>query len=257
VLRLVTIPISHYCEKARWALDRAGIDYAEERHVQGIHRIAARRAGGGPTVPVLVTPSGAIGESAEIVEWVDERTPPELRLFPADEGERREVQALCRRLDGGLGPHGRRLMYVHMLARRKLMLSFNNQGVPRWEDRAIRWGWPAITGFAKRVLEIRPGVEVEDEQVVWREFDFIAELLADGRPYILGERFGAADLTFASLAAASIAPDTYGVPLPQPDLMPAATAALVRRAREHPAGRHALRMIAEQRHLRAPERALA
>ena len=57
VLRLVTIPISHYCEKVRWALERAGIPYREERHVQGIHRIAARRAGGGATVPVLVTPT--------------------------------------------------------------------------------------------------------------------------------------------------------------------------------------------------------
>ena len=29
--RLVTIPISHFCEKARWALDRAGVDYVEQR----------------------------------------------------------------------------------------------------------------------------------------------------------------------------------------------------------------------------------
>ena len=42
--RLVTIPISHYCEKARWALDRAGLDYREERHVQGIHRFVSRRS---------------------------------------------------------------------------------------------------------------------------------------------------------------------------------------------------------------------
>jgi hypothetical protein len=27
VRRLVTIPIGHYCEKAPWALGRAGIDY--------------------------------------------------------------------------------------------------------------------------------------------------------------------------------------------------------------------------------------
>jgi glutathione S-transferase len=38
LLRLITIPISHYCEKARWALERAGLPYREERHVQGIHR---------------------------------------------------------------------------------------------------------------------------------------------------------------------------------------------------------------------------
>ena len=33
-------------------------------------------------------------------------------------------------------------MYTHMLAQRKLMLRFNNEGVPAWEDRALRLGWP-------------------------------------------------------------------------------------------------------------------
>jgi glutathione S-transferase len=247
VLRLVTIPISHYCEKARWALERAGLAYREEPHVQGIHRLAARRAGGGATVPVLVTPDGVIADSAEILAWVDERTPPEHRLFPADSGERREVEALCRRLDEQLGPAGRRLMYVHMLGQRRLTLRFNNQGVPGWEDRVIRWGWPIVVRLMRRVLEIRPAIEVQDEAAVWRELDFVASLLAEGRPYLCGERFGAADLTFAALAAPVIVPRTYGVPLPQPDVMAAPTAALVRRAREHPAGRFAESVIAEHR----------
>ncbi len=86
MLRLITIPISHYCEKARWALERAGLSYREERHVQGVHRIAPRHAGGGSTVPVLVTPESVIGESEAILEWVDARTPPERRLFPAAPG---------------------------------------------------------------------------------------------------------------------------------------------------------------------------
>ena len=247
MVRLVTIPISHYCEKARWALDRAGIGYREERHVQGIHRLAARRAGGGMTVPVLVTPEGAIGESAEILGWVDERTPPERRLFPADPEDRRDVEGLCRRLDEHLGPAGRRLMYVHMLAQRELMLRFNNQGVPAWEDRALRWGWPVAVRFVGRALAIRPGIEVEDEATVWRELDFVAGLLADGRPFLCGERFSAADMTFASLSAAVIVPPIYGVPLPQPDLLAADTASFVRRAREHPAGAYALSLFAERR----------
>src|SRR5207245_6672692 len=93
-LRLITIPISHYCEKARWALERAGLAYREERHVQGIHRVAARRAGGGPTVPVLVTPQGVIGESEQILLWVDGRIAGEERLFPADARARQEVLSL-------------------------------------------------------------------------------------------------------------------------------------------------------------------
>ncbi len=247
VLRLLTIPISHYCEKARWALERVGMPYREERHVQGIHRFAARRAGGGITVPVLVTPDGAIGESHEILAWVDERTPPEHRLFPAEPGPREEVTRLCRRLDERLGPRGRRLMYVHIFPQRKLALHFNNEGVPRWEDRAIRYGWPLAQRVVRHALDVRPGIEVEDEAEVWRELDFVAELLADGRPYLCGERFSAADLTFAALSAAVLLPPIYGVPLPQPQLLAPDMAALVERAREHPAGGYALALFATHR----------
>jgi glutathione S-transferase len=246
VLRLVTIPISHYCEKARWGLERAGIEYREERHVQGIHRLAARRAGGGATVPVLVTPEGPIGESQEILEWVDERTPATRCLFPHDQRLRVEVDRLCRRFDAVLGPRSRRLMYVHMLRDRPLVLRFNNAGVPAWEERTIRYGWPAIQILIRRALEIRPGIEREDEAAIWGEFDFVAEILADGRPYLCGERFTAADLTFAALSAAVVVPTVYGVALPQPAQMLSETAALVGRAREHPAGAYAVSLFARR-----------
>ena len=247
MLRLVTIPISHYCEKARWALERAGLSYREERHVQGIHRIASRRAGGGGTTPVLVTPEGALGESEQILRWVDQRTPPDQRLFPSGPAERAEVERLCRRFDERLGPRGRRLMYVNMLAQRELMLRFNNQGVPRWEDRALRLGWPFGVRFVKRALGVRAGIEVEDEAVVWEELDFVAELLADGRKHLCGERFSAADLTFAALSASLIVPPVYGVPLPQPDVLPPDIAELIERVRAHPAGSYALAMFKEHR----------
>jgi glutathione S-transferase len=247
VLRLITIPISHYCEKARWALERAGIGYREERHVQGVHRLAAHRAGGGLTVPVLVTSEGVIGESAEILLWVDERTPPEHRLLPPDREMRIEEVSLCRRLDDRLGPTGRRLMYVHMLAQRELAVRFNNEGVSAWEDRMIRWGWPLVGRMIEAALDIRAGVELQDEAAVWRELDFVAARLSDGRPYLSGERFGAADLTFAALSASVVVPPEYGTPLPQPEVMAPATAAIVHRAREHPAGRHALALFREHR----------
>ena len=79
--RLITIPISHFCEKARWALDRAGVEYVEQRHLQVIHVLAARRAGGGRTVPVLVTAEGRVcPESSDILRWADTQVAPERRL---------------------------------------------------------------------------------------------------------------------------------------------------------------------------------
>jgi glutathione S-transferase len=127
----------------------------------------------------LVTPDGVCGESAQILAWVDQRTPPEHRLFPAEPGARDDVERLCRRLDEELGPRGRRLMYIHMLAQRELMLRFNNERIPTWEDRAIRYGWPLVVRYARRELGIRPGIGAEDEAAVWRELDFVAGLLAD------------------------------------------------------------------------------
>jgi glutathione S-transferase len=245
MLRLITIPISHYCEKARWALQRAGIAYREEPHVQGLHRWYARRAGGGLTVPVLVTPEGTIGESEQILEWADARTEHSQRLF-GEGAERERVRELSRRLDERLGPHGRRLIYVRMFEQRELLLRYNDEGVPRWEDRALRLGLPVAQHFIARVLEITPGVEHEDERVVFAEFDWVAEQLADGRPYLLGDRFTAADLTFAALAAPVVLPPVYGVPLPPLESLDASTTALVERGRAHPAGEFALRLYAER-----------
>jgi glutathione S-transferase len=227
------------------------MSYREERHVQGIHRFAAGRAGGGRTVPVLVTPDCAIGESQQILTWVDARTPLEQRLFPAESEGRREIDRLCARFDAELGPKGRRLMYVHMLPQRRLALSFNNNGVPAWEDRTIRYGWPLFERVVQRALGIRPGIEIEDEAAVWHELDYVAQLLADGRPYLCGERFTAADLTFAALSASVVLPPTYGVPLPQPNVLSPRMADLVERMREHPAGRFALALFEKERGGRA------
>jgi len=53
VLRLITIPISHYCEKARRALDRTGLPYREERPIRGIHQLSllADHRGAAPAAP--------------------------------------------------------------------------------------------------------------------------------------------------------------------------------------------------------------
>ena len=246
--RLITIPISHYCEKARWALDRAGLDYREERHVQGVHRVAAKRAGGGSTVPVLVAPEGVFAESEEILAYADRQLPAERRLFPVDEDERREVESVSRWLDEGLGPDGRRLMYAHMLEQPALMLRFNNQGVPGWEGRALKLGWPLATRWAKGQLDIRPDTKQTDLRNVQEAFDAVAERLeASGGRYLCCGRFTAADLTFAALSASVLVPPGYGVPLPQPDLLPQPLGGLIEGLREHPAGRRALELFAEER----------
>ncbi len=81
--RLVTIPISHFCEKARWALDRAGVEYVEQPHLQLVHVIAARSVGGGRTVPVFVTEAGEVlPDSTAILRWADMQVTPGMQMYP-------------------------------------------------------------------------------------------------------------------------------------------------------------------------------
>jgi glutathione S-transferase len=244
---LITIPISHYCEKARWALERAGVPYREQAHLQLIHRLAVRRAGGGTTAPVLVCGDRVLPESAEIVEEADRRAPADRRLYPDDGAAAAEVRALERDFDERLGPHGRRWMYDQTRGRRELITAYACTGVPSWERRALPVALSVISRFIDRYLEIRPETVAESEAAVRATFDEVAERLGDGRPYLCGEDFTAADLTFSALAAAVLMPPEYGVPLPQPVELPPAMAANVRELRAHPAGAHAMAMYRAER----------
>jgi glutathione S-transferase len=245
---LITIPISHYCEKARWALDRAGIPYRERAHLQMIHWLAVRRAGGGTTVPVLVCGDRVLSESADIVDEANAHAPPDRQLYPVDAGAAAEVHALERDFDTRLGPDGRRWMYHQLRNRRDLALAYGCTGVPTWERYVMRLGYPALIRVVERYLDIKPETASQSEVEVRAVFDAVGDRLSEGRPYLCGERFTAADLTFAALAAPVVMPPEYGVPLPQPDELPPAAAAVVRELRAHPAGTHALRMFREERH---------
>jgi glutathione S-transferase len=240
---LITIPISHYCEKARWALDRAGVEYRERAHLQLLHWAAAWRAGRSRTVPVLVCGDRVLTESADIVAFADERAPADHALASGDP----EVRALERDFDERLGPHGRRWMYDALRGRRDIAVRYATTGVPAWERRALPLAYPVVTRVIDRYLDIDAGKAAESEAEVRAVFDSVAERLADGRTYLCGERFTAADLTFAALAAPVLMPPRYGVPLPQPDELPREAAAVVREYRSHPAGEYALKMFRQER----------
>lgn len=244
---LITIPISHYCEKARWALDRAGVLYRERAHLQVIHKIAARRAGKGWTVPVLVWSGGVLTDSAEIVDHADAQALPDRRLYPDDPQLAAEIRALERGFDTRLGPHGRRWMYNELRGRRHVAVAYATTGVPAWQRRSLPVAYPAVAYIIDRFLDITPATAARSEQEVRAVFDAVATQLGDGRPFLTGEHFTAADLTFAALAAPVLVPPGYSVPLPQPDELPAHMAAVVRELRAHPAGAHALAMFRHER----------
>jgi glutathione S-transferase len=244
---LVTIPISHYCEKARWALDRAGIAYVEQAHIQAIHRFATRRAGGGLTAPVLMCADGALTDSADILAWTDTRSPPTRALYPKSPDRAAEVRQLEDYFNTGLGPQSRCWLYQQLRGRRDLALKYGCTGVPAWEHVTLRLGYPLLISIVAHVLDVTPATAVRSEHEVRAVFDAVGERMSDGRRYLCGEEFTAADLTFSALAAPVLMPAGYGVQLPKPDELPPYAADVVCELRAHLAGKHAMRMFDAER----------
>lgn len=242
--RLVTIPISHYCEKARWALERAGVEYRHDAHLQGFHYLASFRAGRSRSVPVLVTASGEVlTESRAIVEFADRHLPASRRLFTGDP----EVSRLADLFDARLGPHARRWMYSHTLDQPMLVWRYGRADIPRWQSALLPPGFPLIRELIKRGLDISPESAARSLDIVRVILDDVAAILGDGRRYLSGDRFTAADLGFACLMAPMTLPSEYGVRLPRPDELPAAAGPVLAEVAAHPAGEFALRLFREDR----------
>jgi glutathione S-transferase len=244
---LVTITLSHYCEKARWGLDRAKVAYREERHAPGFHAVAVRRAGGGRSTPILVTSDGVVRDSTDILLWANDRAEKGRALYPEDPVARAEVLALEERFDEDLGPHVRRAIYFDLLPLPGLTLPLMTHAVPRHERMLLPLLYRPLRTAMRSSMRIDAAGAQRSTDKLMSVVDDVSKRLADGRRYLAGDRFGAADITFASLAAPAVCAPGYGVPLPSVDALPAGAAALVRRVRDTPAGACCLRMYRDER----------
>lgn len=246
-LRLITVRFSHFCEKARWALDHAGLAYREESHVPMLSWAATYGAGGRRTVPVLVTSERTLSDSTDILRWVDTRGTAEPLFPPGELGA--EVSQWEDTFDRRVGPATRRLVYFHLMKTPVLVRRLLQSASPGWQARVTRLTFPALKALMVRGLRINAAGAERSRQALDEVLDNVSARLADGRRYLAGDRFSAADLTFASLLAPTLLPAPLQSVMPLAwDELPAELRALVERVRATPAGQFALRLYAEERH---------
>lgn len=251
-MELHTITYSHYVEKVRWCLDRAGLPYREVPTVGILGLLLTGR-----TVPLLVLPASrtSIGDSPQILRFLwgayGSCGDPRLRFLEPTA----ERLALERHFDRDLGVNVRLWSYGQLLPQRELLLQMWGAGepsIPAWQRRLLPFVAPLLAAMLRRMLgvtEERAAAGLEATRAVFAE---VGAMLSDGRRYLTGDELSFVDITFASLAALALFPDDYAgraaairtAPL---ERLPAAWRAEVEALRATDAGQFVMRLYREHR----------
>jgi glutathione S-transferase len=254
MMRLYTFNISHFAEKARWALDRTGIRYQERVLLPGPHILTIRRLRQGATsVPALVDEGRAIQGSSRIIDYIDEHyLEPDRRLTPAAPELQKQAFELEGWLDAEIGEAVRRFFYHHALPHRELVGMLFTQRGPWWGEMYCGLAYREITRAIRGMYDINETTAAADAERAHVAFGRLDQMLARG-PYLLGDRFTRADLTLAALTAPIWRPSEHPTRWPSEALYPDVLRKWIDEMSRFRIRDHAFRMYRE--HRRATARA--
>ena len=149
------IPVSHYSEKARWALAWKGVEHERRSPPAGSHMAVALwlTRGGQITFPILTLDGRNIGDSTAIIAALEERN-PEPALYPEDPAQLRRALALEDFFDEELGPHSRLLAWHELRNDRERFHKVVEGTVPG----PLRKAGGLVTSYAGVYTRVRFGV---------------------------------------------------------------------------------------------------
>lgn len=196
------IDISHYSEKARWALEYKGVDHRRRSPLPGTHipiALALTR-GAQPTLPVLQIDGETVGDSTAIIAALEARY-PDPPLYPSDPARRAHALELEDWFDENLGPHARLLPFYELTQEPEVFAEVAAAAVPGPLGKAK----PLVGAYARTYTRLRWNANNDEDAVRAREaivaaLDKIeAELEQNNGEFLVGDSFSVADLTAASL----------------------------------------------------------
>lgn len=209
---LYVFAISHYCEKARWALDYHGINYKLKYLAPGPHiKVAESLGAPASSLPYLLAEGRLIHGSADIVTWSDQASDgSEPSLTPHK--HRQECLDIERRLDELVGVHLRRQFYAEaLLDQPRRVRRIFTRDLSLLEALGVTLSWGKIRDAMIQRMDLGPEQREESRNIVAAELDWLDGLLADGRDYLAGDRFTRADLATAALLSPLALPPEHPV----------------------------------------------
>ena len=199
MIELYQFAFSHFCEKARWALDYKRIPYTQRNLLPGAHRSVARRLAPKSCLPILVDDGTAIQESAAIVSFLDQKY-PDHPLTPTNPDQAREAIEWEQFLDREIGLTLRLWFYYHTLPDRTRALRFLLDGIPWYRRAAFALAFPRVRTRMVHAMDIGAESARESELRLLAGLKKLDDALQD-RSFLVGESFSRADLAACALLA--------------------------------------------------------
>ena len=198
---LYVFAISHYCEKACWALDYLGIDFAISHVAPGLHVALAKKLGAPhSSVPILVEDGQVVQGSAAIIDWADAATAGSKRLTPQTAGQ--DCVALEERLDDVIGVHVRRYYYSEALVEHSPTVKpIFIEKLGLLQKLLVGSMWSVVRKRMIKGMDLGSAQGQDSKSIIEGELQWLDGLLSDGRQFLIGEKFSRVDLTAASLLA--------------------------------------------------------
>jgi glutathione S-transferase len=194
---LYHIQVSHYNEKARWALDFKHIPHVRRAPPPMMHTVWALAMTRRATFPVLALNGTRIGDSTRIIEALEERY-PDPPLYPADPNDRARALALEEFFDEELGPHIRRAMFAELTRDRAAFAQAASPRGGRVENLIYKTTAPAAAPILRLRYGIKPETAETGREKTRAALDRISDELQPSG-YLVGDSFSVADLTAAAL----------------------------------------------------------
>lgn len=182
-------------------------------------------------------------DPTDILQYLDAIAPENAKLYPIEPDLLQQVKELEALFNTQIGTATRVWAYSHTLHNPKLAIFRFTYGVPFHERGLFPLVFPLVSSMI-RPINVTTEAAIDAHAQITRIFGTVSDKLADRRTYLMGDRFTAADLTFAALSTATVRPPAYGdaaLKLSNLEQLPAKMADEVRAFREMPAGAFALR----------------
>ena len=211
-LVLYQFPISHFCEKARWALDYKGLDYTTKNLLPGLHVKTTKKLAARSSVPILEHDGRSVQGSEQIITYLDEHF-PEKKLTPVNSHDAQFALEWERYLDREIGVHLRRYVYHTLLQHPDLVIGFFATGGPFWAKPFLKVVFPKLSRTMRKLMDINEATAAKSRQSMLMALERLNDAL-DEKSYLVGERFSRADLTAAALLAPLFMPPQFGLAWP-------------------------------------------